>query len=131
MASDPVRKLRELGIVVEESQELRHALEEHSELVELLRWAAALVVNRLPMATLILRWYVDPEVSGDEYPVLLVRLPSYDDDQDFIRFLEAIRDANQVLASSPVWVLATTDFGVGRDGENRNDAGDTGIMGGA
>ncbi len=71
-----------------------------------------MILNRLPMAKLLLRWYVDPEVSEDEYPTLVVRLPSYEDDQEFRRLLEVIRHADLVLAASLEWVLATSDFEV-------------------
>jgi hypothetical protein len=114
--------LQQAGIVVSESRELCIVLREYPEMVKLLVDAAALIRQRFPMARLLLRWYVDPEVSGDEYPVLVVRLPSYDDDQGVDELIETIWDANQVLDASPAWVLVLTDFEVARDGEKRSDA---------
>jgi hypothetical protein len=115
IAPDPVQELRQVGIVAEENRELRRVLAEHPELVTLLRGVATLIAHRVPMVTLLLRWYVDPEISGDEYPVLVARLPSYDDDQVVRLLAETIRDANRVLVASPVWVLATTHFAVSED----------------
>jgi hypothetical protein len=69
-----------------------------------------LFAHRAPQARLRLTWYVDPEIEGDEHPVLVARLPSYDGDERVRAFLETILDANQVLAASPEWILATTDF---------------------
>ncbi|MCX2726014.1 hypothetical protein OO015_00640 [Thermomicrobium sp. 4228-Ro] len=112
---DPVQDLREAGIAVEENPALRRVLAEHQELVTLLRGVAALMTHRVPVVTLLLRWYVDPEVSGDEHPVLVARLPSYDDTELVRRLAVALDDADQVLSASPVWVLATTHFEASED----------------
>jgi hypothetical protein len=114
--------LQQAGVVVSKSRELCIVLHEYPEVVKLLVDAAELIRQRFPMAVLLLRWYVDPEVSGDEYPVLVVRLPSYDDDRVVEELMETIWDANQVLDASPLWAMVLTDFEVVRDGEKRSDA---------
>lgn len=110
---DPVQELQQSGISVEDHPELRSLLEKHPDLVLLLRGVARFLHHRLPRASLHLELYCDPEIPEDTYPLLLVRLPSYEDEAEIRSLISAVEDANMILSVASPWVMVTTDFHTG------------------
>lgn len=109
-APDPVQELQQSGMTVEDHPELLRVLRKHPDLVPLLRGASVLLIHRLPLATLHLQWYRDPEDPQDAYLLLLVRLPSYEEEAQIRSLVSAVEEANLILSAGSIWVLVTTDF---------------------
>jgi len=109
-APEPVQELQQSGMTVEDHPELLRVLREHPDLVPLLRGASLLLIHRLPLATLHLQWYRDPEDPQDAYPLLLVRLPSYEEEEQVRSLIAAVEEANLILSAGSLWVQASTDF---------------------
>ena len=75
--------------------------------------------HRLPRVALHLEWACDPEIPEDTYPLLLVRLPSYEDEAEIRSLISAVEDANMILSVASHWVMVTTDFHTGVVGVSR------------
>lgn len=93
--------------IARESQ-VREYLSLFADIADVASYAVEAARRRFPDAQLVLDVYQDPEID-DEYLVLYVRMPHYDDSV-MERIAAAEAEYLDMLADKSGWIQLTTDF---------------------